>query len=196
MVDQSISDNHSLSIIVYAMKLTGHNTMVISSVVSGMDGYNQPNLTILLRDNIADAKLISKSDLAMLGNVNFGVMEFKARNIGASEISLVAEPNSASTNYSRQIARFVEPPEDPAVISGRTYMIGTGQTFEQDGYKISFVGWVPPPSRVTPSTVGSTGDVTIVDEATLRIESISTGKIEYLDIRFLSNGETTSELIR
>lgn len=196
MVDQSISDDNSLSIIVYAMKLTGQNTMVISSVVSDKDEPNQPGFTILLRDNIGDANLLSKNTLASLGNVSFWVIEFEARNIGASEISLVAGQNSSATTYVRQIAKFVEPPEDPAVFSGRTYMIGTGQTFEQDGYRISFEGWVPPPSPVTPSTVGPSGSVTIIDKATLRIENLSNGKIDYLYIQFLSNGETTSELIQ
>jgi hypothetical protein len=197
MVDQSISDDHSFSIIVYAMKLTGHNTIVISSVVSDkIDKLNQPNFVIQLQDNIGDSELISNNSLALVGKINFWVMEFEARNIGASKIALQVGQGNSDANYIKQIAKFAEPPEDPAVFSGRTYMIGASQTFKQDGYRISFEGWGPPPSPVTPSTVEPSGSVAVIDKATLRIENLSTGKIDYLYIQFLSNGQTTSELIQ
>jgi hypothetical protein len=122
-------------------------------------------------------------------------MEFEARNIWASEIALSVGQSNSNENHIKQIAKFANPLEDPSVFIGRTYMIGASQTFEQDGYRISFEGWGPPPSPVTPPTVKPSGSVAVIDKATLRIESLSTGKVDYLYIQFLSNGETTSELI-
>jgi hypothetical protein len=59
MVDQPIPDN-GFSIIVYAMKLTGQNTILISSVSSGKTGeMSEPDMNIQMRDNIGDSELPS-----------------------------------------------------------------------------------------------------------------------------------------
>lgn len=196
MVDQPIPADNGSAIIVYALKLTGHNTVLISSVLGGEEELNLSNLKILLRDNLGDADLLSTNTLASPENVRFMVMEFGPRSIAASEIALLVAQSNGVANTINQIARFVGPPVDPIVFSRRTYLISANQTFEQNGYRIFFEGWGPPPPPVTPSTVEPYGDVMVIDKATLRIENLSTGKKDYLYIQFLSNGETESELIQ
>ena len=197
LVDQPIPGDTGLSVIVYAMKLSGHKTIIISSIAGGeVGGLDQPDITIQLRDNIGYAKLLSKSSLILLGNVNFWVMSFEARNIGATDISLYIGQSDNVAYYDELIAKFVGSTEDPDVYRRRTLMIGPHQTFEQGGYRIDSEGWVPPPAPITPSPVETPGSITIVDNVTLRIKNLSTGEINYLHIRFLSNGEIISELIK
>jgi hypothetical protein len=87
MVDQSISEDNSFSIIVYGMKLTSQSTTVISSVVSNkFDELNQPNFVIQLQDNMGDSKLISKRNLALVGIINFWIWSLKPETFGQARL--------------------------------------------------------------------------------------------------------------
>jgi hypothetical protein len=195
MVDQPNYDN-GFSIIVYAMKLTGQNTILISSVPTDKGNeMSEPHMNIQMRDNIGDIELLSSSSLLSFGDLNFQVLEFGSRNIGADEMFLFVGNSGSDSYFNQQIAKFAEPPEEPSVHNGRTYMLGSPQIFEQDNYRISFEGWFPPPITI-PSTLTSSAKDEISDHATIRIESLTTGKIDYLYIQFLENGEITSELIQ
>jgi len=72
MVDQSIYIGENLSIVVYAIKLTGQSTVVFSSVVSDEDRLNQPDFSIMLQDNVGDANLMSKKIFIRLVTFVFG----------------------------------------------------------------------------------------------------------------------------
>ncbi len=149
-----------------------------------------------MRDNLGDVKLISKNSLVSLGKIDFWVMKFDTRRIGASELSLLIGPSDSEMYYyNGTVAKFVEPPEDPTVFSARTYMIGTTQTFEQDAYRISFEGWIPPPLSAASPTLDISKGTTVTDKVTLRLENTLSGKISYLYIQFLSNGDTKGVLI-
>jgi len=109
---------------------------------------------------------------------------------------LIADKNSSDSKNEQYIATFVEPPEDPASHSGTTYWINASQTFEQSGYRISCAGWFPPPPPITPSILETPENTGSMDKATIRIENIATGKVDYLYIQFMPNGEIISEVIR
>jgi hypothetical protein len=196
MVPQAISDDTSSTVIIHGMKLSPYHTIVISSIVGDtVDKSGQLNIPAKLRDDIGEADLVSKSNLATLGNISFWAMEFETRHGGASEISLVIDLASSDTAHVRKIAEYVEPPEDPEFVNGRTFLIGAGQSFEQDGYRVTF-GWAPPPQWITPTPIELPEGVTIDDKATIQIEDLSTGAISYIFIQFLSNGKITSQLIQ
>jgi hypothetical protein len=64
MVDQSVSNENGLSIVVYAMKISGLNTEIISSVeVSNVDEADQSSINIQMKDDKNVSKLLSKTNL-------------------------------------------------------------------------------------------------------------------------------------
>ncbi len=195
IVDQPSTVDDRFSIIVYAMKLTGNNTLIICSTMSEMsDVLNQPDMTVQLRDNIGHAALLSKSSLYSLGSIEFWAMNFEARNPNSSEINLFIGESDGSVYHDGKIADF-NGTVDPDVHSKRTYRFGANQTFEQDDYRIFFYGWAPPPSSITPNPSQIPYNIAITVNATLYIENKSTRKINYLAIQFLPDGQIISKLI-
>ena len=108
-----------------------------------------------LRDE-ADRKsgLVSKGKFGVLEKIEFGFLKFSPRPIGASELFL--QMNRGKTEIiDLPVAQNVNPPEDPSVFSIRTYLLGTNQVFEQNGMRISFIGWFAPPSTKIPITTSA-----------------------------------------
>jgi hypothetical protein len=197
MVEQPTIGDSKLSLIVYAMKVTGQGTLVISSIAGNEADklLNSTTTTIQIRDNINIAKLQGKKNLVTFGKVNIWVMQFAPHAIGASELYfLMGQDASESYYFDRLIAKFVEPPEDPSKFGITRYLISAGEVFDQEGYQISFEGWVPPPS-ISP-TSALPGNSSVTERATLRIEDLASKQYSYLYIQFLSNGEVVGEIMK
>ena len=198
MIDQPVSIENGFSIFVYAMRITGQDTTIISSVIEteAVD-FSEESTSIQLEDNLGVSSLISKSKLGQLGPISFWAMKFEPRNIGAESLYFQIVQNIDNAYlYNTLIANFAQPPEDPSLHNVRSYLIGTSQTFSQDDYKISFEGWVPPPITGPSATASLPIGVTIKNNVTLRTEELSTKVTNYLKITFYSNGEISGELVR
>lgn len=227
MVDLPILSTDDYSIVIYAIRLTGQDTIILYSITgAGSDKFSSPSTSVQLRDNVGRiSNEVSAETLAKFNTIKFGLLKFSSRPMGAGELFLQVSQNISNTNtIDIPIAQFVNPPEDPSVYNIRTYLLGTNQTVEQNGFHVSFVGWVSPPHTklsVTPSFENSTEipisdegvieslatptpivplatdlpqGITVTNDATLEVEGNS-GKIYYIYVKFLSNGEITSVLL-
>jgi hypothetical protein len=194
--NQPKPNENTFSVLVYGMKISAKNTLVICATTNDMlDAMDQPDITIQLRDDISYATLLSKSNLYSLGNIELWVMNFQARNYNSSQIYLYIEQSGGLVIYNNLIAQLIGPIEDHSTYIITTYKISTSQILEQDNYRISFLGWSPPPFPITPNPTQTPDNIIFIDKATLIIENNSTHKISYLAIQILSNGQIISELI-
>lgn len=197
-VEPELQDQAELPVIVYAIKVSYGETLLITSFTADeAKKLDEAAITVQVRDDLASASLISKYDLGTIGQVSFLALRFAPRSVGAGELYLHIDQGAQDTNpMDRLIARFNDPPESSTLHSGRTYGPSSSQTYEQKGYRISFAGRFIPPLPVTFSTPEPPAGVTVTDQATLKIIEISSNQTTYLYIQLLSNGEIRGEMIR
>lgn len=179
------------------MKLSSGNTLLICSNTNSLSSlYDQAGTLIQLRDNIGNATLLSKFKLYSINNIDFWILNFNSRNLNSTEINLFITDNKGTIYFDGLIAKLNGSVEDQETYRLRTMKIATSQIFEKDDFRIAFYGWTPPPIPITPNPSEVPQNITINENATISIENISTQVINYLAIRFLSNGQVISDLIK
>jgi hypothetical protein len=145
------------------------------------------------------AKLTSLDALAALDHVEFGVMAFEPRPRGANELHLQAICGSGyDICADTVIARFVGQPEAPSVYNIRTILVGTTRPFAQNGHRISFEGWVPPPLPAieTPVATDLPEGIRVVDKATFKVESPDRRQVDYVYLQFFSDGRIVGTVVK
>lgn len=226
-VDLPTLSTENYSITIFAMRLTGQDTIILCSI-TGAEGDKFAGLstTVQLRDNSGRiSNVVSLGTIAVFDSIELGFLKFTPRPISSNELVFRISQNTSDTGFiDLPIAKFVNPPEDPSVYNIRTYLLSTDQIFEQNGFRISFYGWVAPSSAklpVTPSVENLTNTpgaaegetenlvtptpivplatnlpegITVSNAATLQIED-NNGKTVYVYMQLLSDGEIIGVLI-
>ncbi len=214
-----ITDDYSL--VIYAIRITGQDTIILVAVSSsGTDKLASLSAGMQLQDESGSVSpVISSGTLATLDTLELGYVRFAPRPFGASALALQIS-QSTGDPLELPIARFSDLPEDPSIYTVRTYLLGADQAFEQNGFRLSFTGWVAPafdnvtiPASEQPgSPTGDAGmlatstpylpqpinpveGITVTNEATLQIEGGS-GESAILYVQFLSDGEVVGVLLR
>jgi hypothetical protein len=225
LVDLPILTTEDYSLAVYALRLTGQDTIILCSITgAGSDKFAELSAIVHLQDNAGRiSSIVSAGTFATLDATEFGFLKFSPRPVGASELILQVSQGTGFVDL--PIAFFASPPEDISVYHIRTYLLGSNQVVEQNGFRLTFRSWsAPAPGNVTltpvvelPASTSTSGEaeagalstatpyhpqpiipregVTVTNEATLQIED-DNGDIYYLYMQFLSDGEVIGELFK
>jgi len=216
-VDQPILSTGEFSLAIYALRLTGQDTVLLYSITGiGADQFTGPGKIIQMKDNADNVLgLIASGSLARLDSIEFGYLKFSPRQVDSIELFLQVNQGTKSEDMMEiPVARLVNAPEDPSVYQTRTYLLGTDKVTDQDNFRISFVSWAAPSyvqSTITPSVqisaypppVGEIGTEALptptaifsraMNAATLKIEGKNDEAV-YLYVEFFANETIIGEL--
>lgn len=216
----TLATDHT-SLVIYAIRITSQDTIILVAISSsGTDKLASLSAGMQLQDESGSVSpVISSGILATLDTLELGYVRFAPRPFGASALALQISQNTGDP-LELPIARFSDPPEDPSIYTVRTYLLGADQAFEQNGFRLSFTGWVAPtfddvtipaseqpgsptgdagtlatPTPYLPQPINPVEGITVTNEATLQIEAGS-GESAILYVQFLSDGEVVGVLLR
>lgn len=163
MMDLPSFSTKEYSIVIYAMRLTGQDTVLLYSKTALVnDGLVDLTEVVQLGNNVDKiSNLVLQGTFGKFDAVEFGFLKFSPRPIGASELFLQINLDPSKTEIiDLPLAQFANPPEDPSIFNIRTYLLGTDQIVEQNGLRITFVGWIAPPSDLKISVAPSSKEPT------------------------------------
>jgi len=218
IVDQPIFLTREYSLAIYALRLTGQDTVLLYSITGiGTDQFTGPGTTVQLKDNAGKVSdIIASGTLARHDSIEFGYLKFSPRPVDSKELILqVNQGTKPEDMLEIPVARLVNAPENSSAYQIRTYLLGTNKVFNQDNFRISFASWAAPSSVlssiITPSAqipaypppVDKNEADTLptptaiisgaINAATIKIEG-EYDEALYLYVWFLTNGQITGEL--
>ena len=222
MVGQPVFSTEDYSLVIYAIRLTGQDTVLLYyRMGSGAAPLTDLSTAVQLQDEAERTlNILSSGTFTAPDKIEVGFLKFSPRPKGARELVLQVQQSSSESGFIElPIVRLTNPAEDLSVYDTRMYFLGVDQVFEQNGFRISFIGSGAPPVMnsagapgagegqpgstqatatpvvITPVATNLPQGVTVTEVATLKIEDAS-GKIYYVYVQFLSNGEIVGALVK
>ncbi len=205
-IPRIISDD-GWELVIYEWMIGPEATILLYSL-SGVESKKLlSDVNFSIQDDLGNTnRLLEMLPLAEVGDLECGVMNFQVRQQGATKLNLeMTSSADGKTLHEQLLAYFDQVLEYQTDRPGTTYFFAKEGDWKQAGYKLLFLGvgvpnHLPVPGVVLESVEGMAEPVadarapwaelppgvSVTMLATLQIENLETGYIDYLAMQFLT----------